>query len=261
MTRTFKTHTYQRSAGRKRLAGISRKIKYPVWLCYIMYCTECGKSIRDDSRFCTMCGAMMRGVSPQSPPGSRKKIINPVEYIEFVFILQSLRPPTSRYGILVRINHQLIFAAIPEYANAAKPEYVNVAESEINKGQPVVVYTDQHYRFGVLEIPKKILDKYRMMDSEQIQKETRVNFSVNSYDIKSVSYTLIAITSSVGFSPVGHDYLVMTALVPGNLSIEYGYKVAIVTGTETIVFIIRYEETILDRLAQLFGRILVKSSK
>lgn len=226
-----------------------------------MYCTACGKSNRDESRFCTMCGAMLRGSSPQSPPGSQKKIITTVEFIEFVFILQSLRTPTLCYCILARTKQQLIFAAIPEYANAAKPEYVNVAESEINKGQPVVVYTDQDYRFGVLEIPKKILDKYRMMDSEQIQKETLVNFSVNSDDIKSVSYTLIAITSSVGFSPVGHDYLVMTALVPGNLSIRYGYKVSIVTRTETIEIIIRYEENILDRLALLFGKILVKSSK
>jgi hypothetical protein len=164
----------------------------------------------------------------------------------------------------LRINHQLIFAAIPEYSNVAKPvfvdaeipEYSNVAESERKNGEPFVVHNEQLHRFGVLEIPKKILDNYRMMDQEQIQKETPVNFSVNSNDIKSVSYTLISTTSSVCFDP-----LLMTTFVPGNLSIEFGYNVSMVTGRETIAFIIRYEENVLDRLALLLGKTLVKSLK
>jgi hypothetical protein len=148
----------------------------------------------------------------------------------------------------LRINHQLIFAAIPEYSN--------VAESERKNGEPFVVHNEQLHRFGVLEIPKKILDNYRMMDQEQIQKETPVNFSVNSNDIKSVSYTLISTTSSVCFDP-----LLMTTFVPGNLSIEFGYNVSMVTGRETIAFIIRYEENVLGRLALLLGKTLVKSLK
>jgi hypothetical protein len=166
-----------------------------------------------------------------------------IEHIESVFIQHSGRPLTSRYCIIARTNHQLIFAAIPE--DAVIPKYYKFAESERKNGR----YVKEYHSLELLEIPKKILEKYHMMDPEQILKETPGNFSINSHDIKKVSYTLIPTTLSHGFDPN-----ILTFLVPGDPTIEYGYKISIIIQIETIVGIIRYEENVLDRLELLFGK-------
>jgi hypothetical protein len=176
-----------------------------------------------------------------------------IEYIESVFILQTGKPLNSCYCIIARTKHHLIFAAIPEYAKASIPEYAKFVESKREKNQNKILHIYSNQSLGLLDIPKTILEKYRKMDPEYILKETPRNFFIDLHDIKSVSYALIPKPSPFGSTPYA-----MTCFVPGDLTIEYGYKISIDTETEPIVAIIRYEENILDRLARLFGKKLAE---